>query len=271
MNDPIFIEMGKHEKFTLAETQSGNYCIPIAILKNWFSDDLQDLVDAHKFYTIGIMCSEATYQSRIHDIEWNFPYAQQKSFIEKSKKAQWYASKQFIEESIGLLHYYMIRLYSSIYAIKNKDNNIENFIDALGKKTKEFEGKNFPTKQEILNRCHSSSIAFEDNITSLNSARNCFVHRQGIVSAKDTKDGGNNLIIKWRAIRIDKNSNPSYAFVNLEKEYVIGTTIVFDHQECMNTMYTLMSYFNVLFDTCITNLGLDKDDASYEFRLEAKL
>lgn len=266
MSDPAFTRMEKHEKFTLAETQSGNYCIPIAILKNWFGDDLQDLVDAHKFYTIGIMCSEKTYQSRIHDIEWNFSYAQQKSFIEKSKKAQWYASKQFIEESIGLLHHYMMRLYSSIYAIRNEDNNIENFINNLDKKTKEFESKDFPNKVKTLNSYHSSSIAFENNIISLNSARNCFVHRLGIVSAKDIKDGGNNFIIKWRAIRIDKKSNPPDVFVNLEKEYALGTTIVFDHQECMDTMYTLMCYFEVLFNTCMTNLGLDKDEAFYEFK-----
>jgi len=207
------------------------------------------------------MSSEETYNSSIHAVTFGFQYAQNKSFTEKVEKAQWYTSKKFLEESIGLLHHYMERLYSTIYAIKNRisHQDEQHFISVLEQAKIKFGKKDFPTKIKEFKIHHSNTIDFEDHVTSLNKARNCFVHRLGVVSNLDTNNN-NNLTVKWRAFRIDEKK-----FIDIERNYEIGTTIILDYQECMDTTYTLISYFEVLFNTCITNIGLNKDDPFYEF------
>lgn len=256
--------MREDEKYTIAKIKSGNLIVPIAILKNWFGQDLQDLIDSHRFYSIGMMSSEETYNSFTRTIEHNFPYSQPRSFSEKFEQAQWYASKKFIEESVGLLHHYMVRLNSSIYVVKNKDKDEQTLVENLEKEKSRFD-KDFPTKRKKLSAYYSDLIAIEDEVISLNAARNCLVHRRGVVSKKDTNDN-NSLIVKWRTIRMFEKNNPSAEFVNVEKKYSIGSTIVFNYQECMDTMYTLIGYYNVLFNKCITSIGLSEDDAFYEFK-----
>lgn len=258
--------MREYEKFTTAINESGDLIIPIAMLKNWFGQDLQDLLNSHKFHTIGTECSEETYNAHMYTVEFNFPYSKTRLFSEKIQHANWYASKKFIEESIGLLHHYMERLNSSMYAVKN--NHLKNKDELLKKMKKEkdrFENKNFPNMREELNKNFIDSIILENEVISLNKARNCFVHRRGIISKHDTNDNDNfNLIIKWYSYHIDEKNNPPITFINLEKKYGIGTTIIFDYKECTDTMFTLISYYNVLFDKCITSIGLNIEDAYYK-------
>lgn len=259
--------MREHEKYAIAKIKSGNLIIPIAILKNWFGQDLQDLIDSYSFYSIGMMSSEETYNSFSRTVEYNFPYAPSRSFSEKLEYAQWYASKKFIEESVGLLHQYMVKLNSSIYAVKNKEREDEStLVENLKEENIRFDKFDFPKKIEKLRVYSSDTVNLENEVRSLNKARNCLVHRRGVVSQTDTNDGKNNLIIKWRIIRIDEKNNPPIKNVRLEKKYKVGETIVFDYEKCMDTMFTLISYYEVLFNQCITSIGLSENDAYHEFR-----
>lgn len=257
--------MKEQEKYSIAKTKSGSLIVPIAILKNWFGQDLQDLIDSHRFYSIGMMSSEKAYNSFTRTVERNFSYAQPRSFSEKLEYAQWYASKKFIEESVGLLHQYMIRLNSSIYIIKNKDKDEQTLVENVNKEERRFDSLSFPKKKEELSAYCPDTLNLENEATSLNNARNCFVHRRGVVSQKDINDNSNNLIVKWRTIRMDEKNNPPLEFVSLEKKYKIGSTIVFDYENCMDTMFTLIGYYNVLFNQCISNISVDENDAFYEF------
>jgi len=256
--------MREDEKYTIAKTKSGNLLVPIAILKNWFGQDLQDLIDSHKFYSIGLMSSEETYNSFTRTVEYNFSYSQPRSFSEKLEHAKWYASKKFIEEAVGLLHQYMVRLNSSIYTVKNKDKDEQTLIKELEKEKRRFEGCSFPKKIKELSAYCSNTMNLEDEVISINTARNGLVHRRGVVSQKDTNDNNNNLIVKWRTIRMDEKKLP-IEFVSLEKKYKVGSTIVFYYKNCMDTMFTLIGYYNVLFEQCITSIGVDTKDPFYEF------
>jgi hypothetical protein len=159
----------------------------------------------------------------------------------------------------------MIRLNSSIYIIKNKDKDEQTLVENVNKEERRFDSLSFPKKKEELSAYCPDTLNLENEATSLNNARNCFVHRRGVVSQKDINDNSNNLIVKWRTIRMDEKNNPPLEFVSLEKKYKIGSTIVFDYENCMDTMFTLIGYYNVLFNQCISNISVDENDAFYEF------
>lgn len=92
-----------------------------------------------------------------------------------------------------------------------------------------FDSRNFPDKIQFLNKEYGpdplpSSI---DAILTLKAARNCLVHRQGIVGAKDVKVSGK-LVVKWETFWLD-TKDPGGRQVPLQPGVVLegGTQILF--------------------------------------------
>ncbi len=86
--------------------------------------------------------------------------------------------------------------------------------------TQKFHNLGFPNKLEHIKNNHSIPYneILSSHALSINKARNCFVHRSGIVSGKDLNDG-NSLQIKYRRMVLLVRN------VDGEKELVIGEVV----------------------------------------------
>ena len=140
------------------------------------------------------------------------------------------------------------------------DNKIKagDFNKICGENRKKFHKKTFPEKIEYLRNQYNVSSAIEDYILSLNKARNCLVHRDGVVDKIDLNIS-EALKIKYREIQIviqpadgseekiiDKPmteatkvaSSVAMRFVDYERIFKLGEQIKFSPQEHIKTIST---------------------------------
>jgi hypothetical protein len=123
-----------------------------------------------------------------------------------------------------------------------------------------FDRKTFPDKIKWLREKCGATFRFEDHVLTLNQARNCLIHRLGIVSRKDTKNS-EAFTIKWHAMRlvaIDSVTGEEIPVPNpaplknestlalklgpVEKQFRIGDRIELSSDELNYTMWTFHSF-----------------------------
>lgn len=82
---------------------------------------------------------------------------------------------------------------------------------------KQFHRLGFPDKLEHIRQEHDIALndKFISQLISINVARNCLVHRHGIVSARDTT-ANNKLEVNWTKLQLVLKNEDG------EKEYVLG-------------------------------------------------
>jgi hypothetical protein len=121
---------------------------------------------------------------------------------------------------------------------------------------KKFHEFGFPAKIEHLRKDFGIASQFEDHVVSLNRARNCLVHRLGIVSPKDINASGR-LVVTWHSlnlIAIDNSTGRETILVEptvfesesqiaarigpYRREFRIGDRILFDRNEHKHTVFT---------------------------------
>jgi hypothetical protein len=123
-----------------------------------------------------------------------------------------------------------------------------------------FDRKAFPDKIKWLREKCGATFQFEEHVLTLNQARNCLVHRLGLVSQRDTKEH-ELFTIKWHALRIviidsvtgeetfvpQSEPTKNESTVNLrigpvEKQFRIGERIRLSPEELNYTMWTFHSF-----------------------------
>ena len=84
--------------------------------------------------------------------------------------------------------------------IKNKpDVDLPDLENSLRQKANK---SNFPNLVKDINNLFQEPLQFQDQMESINNARNCFVHRKGVVGSKDFNNNTNDkLIIKGRRFK----------------------------------------------------------------------
>jgi len=128
-----------------------------------------------------------------------------------------------------------------------------------------MEGKSFhrmgqPDKLDHLRRRHSIDLdsGLQRHLESINNARNCLVHRQGVVTERDL-NGGSHMVVEWRKFRalMQSGSNESelklgepvgadatlvLRVVDDRKEFGLGETVRFDEQEFADVVSGIYSF-----------------------------
>lgn len=123
-----------------------------------------------------------------------------------------------------------------------------------------FDKKSFPKKIEYLREKCATSFQFEEHALILNQARNCLVHRLGVVSKKDSK-GEEFFTIKWRALRLviidsitgeetfvphpaptRNESTLNLRIGDVEKKFRVGERLQLSPEELNYTMWTFRSF-----------------------------
>ena len=158
---------------------------------------------------------------------------------------------EFLEES---------RVLATLHYLGSTTINGEDWNRIWTTDREEFDWKRFPQKIEYLRRKCRTAFQFEEHVLTLNQARNCLVHRRGVVSSKDSK-GKDFFTIKWHAMRIviidsvtgeetfipQLTPTKNESTVNLrigpvEKQFHVGDRIRLSPDELNYTMWTFRSF-----------------------------
>ena len=113
--------------------------------------------------------------------------------------------------------------------------------------------KDLPKLLEKINKYSTSPLCWENQILTINKARNCIVHRKGIVTKHDINDKeDDNLIIKWAKFEIFyeyKNKEIAKRPIQVklkneikEKSFKLGEKLKFDFKE-FNEIVMTCFYF----------------------------
>jgi len=131
----------------------------------------------------------------------------------------------------------------------------------VGAEAEEFHFLGLPKKLERLRKDFGIAAELETHALSINTARNCLVHRLGIVSDEDV-DANGELAILWRSLSLVKQSSDGTQEISLDepgeivdvgwsviaritdnkKTFRRGERIDLSHREITHTFSTLMAF-----------------------------
>jgi hypothetical protein len=213
--------------------------------------------DAHlKLPDIGI---EATFDS---SLKWSTEEV-------RHHLKEWTLQNGFrdIVESLGAFLEEIHRI-CSVWALVKKQEGGQTLSGKDLQNLNEVEPKKFhklglPDKLDHLRDSHGISIDTEmtRNVLSVNHARNCLVHRNGVVTTLDAVDG--KLVVWWRRMKFvvadedgerelvmgvvnEKAATVGVRFVDDEKSFSTGESLGFSSQEFQNIAWSVFLFANDL-------------------------
>jgi len=158
-----------------------------------------------------------------------------------------------------------IRQVLALWAIGDRQSAGEQITGAIWNAEMQDAGKRFhrlgfPDKVEALRaglHTHVDSV-LNEHVLSVNAARNCLVHRGGIVSERDLNHG-DALVVRWRRLtvvlqdtdgehplvlgkRLEKDSAVIVKVEDHAKEFRLGERIVFTSTEFVEVCWSLFLY-----------------------------
>ena len=137
-------------------------------------------------------------------------------------------------------------------------------LQAVERRCSAFHSLGLPKKIELLKREFGVQSDFDEHVISLNEARNCLVHRLGLVSERETK-GSDAFSIRWMEIcvRAESPDGTEVAYVEqpsifaegwqvavtlrpVEKSYRLGESIELSYRELLGTVFSHQNFVNNL-------------------------
>ena len=135
-----------------------------------------------------------------------------------------------------------------------------------------FHRLGLPDKLNHLNEVHGIELdpALSRHMLSINAARNCLVHRDGVVSERDSVDG--RLVVTWRRVKLvitdedgerdlvfdlvhKKESSLGMKFLDEQRSFNLGDRITFSAPEFQHIAWS-MYLFGVTTGLNITEWGV---------------
>jgi hypothetical protein len=158
---------------------------------------------------------------------------------------------EFLEECRGLI---------ALYRLGSTTINGDEWNRIWTTERETFDRKPFPQKIAYLEEKSGGTFQFKDHVLTLNQARNCLVHRLGVVSQRDTK-GTDSFTVKWHTMRLvivdsvtgDETFVPQQTPTEhesklvlrigpLEKKFQVGDHFLLSPDELNFTMWTFHSF-----------------------------
>lgn len=234
--------------------------IDINWVLNNIGQKLNDLVWAYKFYYLGLSSSEEKYCNFHQKVELNFVYAKSPSYQDIHKFAAKRLAENYTKDIMEIACYGLIELCQIINLMGNRNK---------GKKKEEIERDLLTQKKSLLKTPIPRLIEkiekevgtsnYHRHIVSINSLRNCLVHRGGVVDA-------NELVLYSRTpnifaindfnkldevVETNKLNNLGIEFIEHERKWLQGENIEIGFADCLRMKCTAMCYFaeaiNILF------------------------
>ncbi len=236
-----------------------NLSVNIAALQGNFLVDIQNLLDIITFAYLGQdLVSEEKYQSQLGFMSFHPASNRRLTFQEvKEKSTQWLLAS-FLTHCINAAGIFLdeCRKICAIFKLGKDHISGQELNIVLGREWKKFHELGFPAKFKHLRDQYKVETPFEEHFLSLNQARNCLVHRQGIVSEKDIDENGE-LIVKWRTMElvvtspdglqeimekpkvIESGGSLGYRFGDRERSFKVGQRIFLELDELYQSIVTL--------------------------------
>ena len=143
---------------------------------------------------------------------------------QKNNYKDWLYKKGFEELTEGIKlslveAYFYVAIIEFVH--KQKDvitlSDLQDTINYIRKKASK---QSLPGLLEKINKHLTSPLNWENQIISINNARNCLVHRKGIVTGLDINDKeNNNLLIEWVRFKIYYEHNEKE--IELHKNQIV--------------------------------------------------
>lgn len=141
----------------------------------------------------------------------------------------------------------------------------------MGKESEKFERKSLPEKLEHLEqKCNIPRTTLEQELLSLVAARNCLVHRDGIVGLRDVNDSSDHILkMRWQGLAmmisdesgaLAEQSLPFISEADAQiqltkvarvKTFKLGELIRLSSQEFCEMCLTLVQLSHELYDACL--------------------
>jgi hypothetical protein len=236
-----------------------NVNLPAALAK--LDRDLQRLVDLVSIGVTGVRkVEEAEY--KVSPFAAALQLHASLPFSEVRDEHLFWCLKNAFTEAIDRIGEFLeeCRILATLHCLGSTTMNGEDWNRIWTTQREEFDWKRFPEKIEYLREKCRATLQFEDHVLTLNQARNCLVHRLGLVSPKDSK-GKDFFTIKWHAMRIviidsvtgeetfvpqltptENESTVSLRIGPVEKQFHIGDRIRLSPDELNYTMWTFHSF-----------------------------
>jgi len=233
----------------------------VAIQRN-YHECLQRLADAYSIIACGIpLVDESAYEN--FKEFFTFQIGTKLPQEDAAKEGKQWQIRNFMRDAIELTHTFLEECLTIAQLLELGKPSIilaRDFhrIMVLDKKKNHRLG--FPDKIETLKKMNVR-VSFEDQLLSINKARNCLAHRNGFVSIEDlNSDEG--LRINWRAFELlatnpDKTQRIPLADSNMvapggwaieirmidrHRIYKLGDRIEFDTRDIADTLLTLHGF-----------------------------
>ena len=153
--------------------------------------------------------------------------------VQKLKHKEWLLKKGF-EDLVKGINLYLIEAYFFVSLLDKGD-----YITTLGKLNEEINDLRKSASEQslpgLLSKVTPSLVAplrYKNQIKSINSVRNCLVHRNGLVTQKDINDKKNKTLkLQWIRFKCFHEKNGEEVEVRRGEVIEGGTTIQMKQEE----------------------------------------
>lgn len=233
-----------------------------ALLANYLGD-IQNLSDIVLFIYAGHeLVTEKNYDMPIGFVNIQTASNRKLSFQQAKEQSDQWMLTSFLSESVNTTGSFLdeVRRVCALYRIGAKRRiKARELNDILGNEATRFHRLGFPEKFTALANDFGVKTELDSHFLSLNRARNCLVHRRGIVSERDTNEDGR-LVIKWRVAEmvakpidgtpevvllgprvLESETQVYMRVVDRTKAFGVGQRISLVREELCQNMFTLLS------------------------------
>ena len=209
------------------------------------------------------------------DIEVNFDSSLECSPKELSTQLKNWILQNGFRDGVESLSTFLESIHNTCSALSmiQKQNSEQvltdkNWENLMGADRKKFHKLGFPDKLDHLRDLHGITVdsRMRRHILSANTARNCLVHRNGILTEKDSENGC--LLVSWRRVKFllvdedgerdlligvvnEKEAKVVLTTIDEEKIFNIGDSISFSPQEFQYIASSMFLFSNELMKSLI--------------------
>lgn len=222
--------------------------ITIELLKNNIGQLLTNLINNYKFYYSSLNISEYDFNNFKHVIELNLVLSDKYDFEKLKLNAKNLLSLNYIKDSVEVIFYELIEICQIIYLLEQRNKGYsKTVVDyILNKYFLKLKKETLPSLLSKVSKA-VDGLDFEKHIISINSVRNCLVHKNGYVD-KDLL----NLITYVPKLITDNSftkknfvlNSEELIFVDYIREWKINDKITLEYEDCFRIQMTIILFFD---------------------------
>jgi hypothetical protein len=244
--------------------------VNLLAMQGQFNAAIQRLLDAYAAAAAALpLVDDATYSSFAPSFVSISPAQNMRLTRDGAvAEAEQWQLRAVIRDAIELTNLFLdqCRLVSALFEVIH-DGKLrgEDYNRIVNNESKQFHRRGFPDKLKRMREAFGISVELEPHVISINKARNCLVHRMGIVCEQDV-DSNNELVVLWRTFEIQAESpdgsedfvidspgmvlqegwKVSSRITDKRKIFKLGERFQFSYREITDTIFSLIVFSSMM-------------------------